>query len=72
MKHGGIIINSRDCHGQTPLHLAMRKGSKTKVDALLSKDADPSALADYGQTPLDIVMERGDGELVDILRGVVG
>ena len=63
--NAGADPNSRDIHGQTPLHAAVIAHSEGKDDfirLLLAKGADPNARDDSGASPLDEAAWRGSVE----------
>ena len=63
----GVSINSKDLKGQTPLHLASKKGYLKAVTTLLDSGADINALDDYGCTSLIIAVMMDHIEVVYIL-----
>ena len=47
------LINRRDHHGRTPLHVAVAFNNKTTVETLLNLGANPHVRDLYGQRPID-------------------
>lgn len=56
-------VNQRNGQGQTPLHLAVKKGKKDIVDVLLQKGADVNAADTEGKTPLHYAVFYGHYEI---------
>jgi ankyrin repeat protein len=54
---GGLDIDSRNVHGDTPLHIAAARGNKLVVETLLRKGANPKIKNKSGATVLDIAHE---------------
>ena len=50
----GADVNARDHNGYTPLHHAASRGDNALIQYLLSKGADPKAVARSGQTTVDM------------------
>ncbi|KAJ4726693.1 Acyl-CoA-binding domain protein [Melia azedarach] len=48
----GVLVNSRDSEGRTPLHWAVDRGHLNITELLVSKNADVNAQDNEGQTPL--------------------
>ena len=50
----GADVNARDHNGYTPLHHAAARGDNDLIRYLVSKGADPKALARTGQSTVDL------------------
>jgi ankyrin repeat protein len=50
----GADVNARDHNGYTPLHHAAARGDNDLIRYLVSKGADPKAVARSGQTTIDL------------------
>jgi ankyrin repeat protein len=50
----GADVNARDHNGYTPLHHAAARGDDELILYLVSKGADPTAVARSGQTTADM------------------
>lgn len=66
-------VDMRDCHGQTPLHLAADSGVEALILALLEGDADVNAMDMSGCTALDHCScrqnRRGVSDLLEVHGG---
>eukprot|EP00730_Choanoeca_flexa_P006605 TRINITY_DN12185_c0_g2_i10.p1 TRINITY_DN12185_c0_g2~~TRINITY_DN12185_c0_g2_i10.p1 ORF type:complete len:753 (+),score=126.58 TRINITY_DN12185_c0_g2_i10:41-2299(+) len=68
--NGGADTKSRDCDGQTALHVAFHQKARSKslrlqiVTALLRRDCDPNAQDVEGRTALHHAVDHGDLECV--------
>ena len=51
-----LILNAQNRHGRTPLHLAVRDGSREKVELLLRHGADVTVKDLCRQTPSEIAV----------------
>lgn len=63
----GSDINISDSAGQTPLHLAAKKGRPIVVELLLDKGAQPNAKNNKGQSPLDLALIDGRTQVAKLL-----
>jgi len=64
----GKVINARNIHGQTPLHLAAEKGNCDVVQLLLESGAEENAVAaDSGCTSLHYAASLGHVDLCELL-----
>ncbi len=54
--------------GDTPLHVAVRKGNPKIVKMLLDKKARPDATNDDDETPYDLAMKLGKKEVIEIFE----
>jgi ankyrin repeat protein len=50
----GADVNARDHNGYSPLHHAAARGDNELIRYLVSKGADPTAIARSGQTTADM------------------
>ncbi len=67
----GLTLNTMDCHGFTPLHLAVAAKNYGMVNALLQYYADVNYRAHNSArnvTPLHLAVFNGDTEMIDMLR----
>ncbi|XP_023319336.1 ankyrin-2-like [Trichogramma pretiosum] len=64
-------VNARDEHGDTPLHLALRRNDKAMAELLLRSGADALLANDEGDTPL-LMMSRNHDECHDLLDILIG
>ena len=72
-KHGSIAedtsIDAQDGSGETPLHIAARKGEKEEAELLIAKGADVNAKDKDGKTPLHEAARLGQREVAELLIG---
>ena len=62
------MINSPDCNGATPLHLAVQTDNSKCVEILLANaSCDPNVVNSEGDTPLHIACQQGSVEIIDLL-----
>lgn len=65
---GGVDVESRDMHGETPLCLAAANGQEDAVRLLLDKGANVNLLGEKsGQTPLFRALKKGHGSVTALL-----
>jgi ankyrin repeat protein len=60
-------INAKNKVGDTPIHIATRKGNKEIVSVLLEQKADINAKNKVGDTPIHIATRKGNKEIVSVL-----
>ena len=56
LERAKLILNAQNRHGRTPLHLAVRDGSREKVELLLRHGADVTVKDHCRQTPSEIAV----------------
>lgn len=66
---GIINANSKDIHGNTPLHYAASKGNIEVVEMILQKGVKVDADGNYGFTPLHVAVGQGHWDIVFKLLG---
>ena len=66
--HGADVNARAYTEGQTPLHIAARKGRLTNAQILLQHGADARAVNNDGETPADLVNGEEDPELSRLLQ----
>jgi len=65
----GAVVNTRNPHGWTPLHVAAAGGDPAVVKLLLQYGADVHAQSHIGTTPLDNATMRGGRKaVIELLR----
>jgi ankyrin repeat protein len=62
-----VTIDSRDCDGDTPLHVMVRRKDRHAVRLLLAAGADVDATGDMGETPLHVAVSVEDAEIIEAL-----
>ncbi|CAB0038485.1 unnamed protein product [Trichogramma brassicae] len=55
-----LYLDPRDIRGNTPLHVALRSGSKRAAKLMLAKGADPLLPNEENLTPLQMAIDLGD------------
>jgi ankyrin repeat protein len=56
MGEAPVSVTSRDCDGDTPLHVMVWRKDEEAVRFLLDAGADPNAVGDIGETPLHVAV----------------
>ncbi|MBC6416137.1 MAG: ankyrin repeat domain-containing protein [Bdellovibrionales bacterium] len=64
----GFDVNQRNAEGETPLHVASRRGDIEFVKLLLGSGADVNARDRYGDTPLHSVSDSRGDESEDVIE----
>jgi ankyrin repeat protein len=62
-----VKINSRDCDGDTPLHVMMWRSDHYGAELLINAGADINAVGDMGETPLHVAISKEDLFLIELL-----
>jgi ankyrin repeat protein len=62
------LVNAKDAHHKTPLHLAAENGHIGIVELLIRHSADLSARDQFNFTALDGALKAGHAELAELLR----
>lgn len=65
-----LLVNMKDAHGNTPLHLAAARqddGAPAVVQKLLLFGADLAATNNTGERPMDVVKVSGRGDVIKLL-----
>lgn len=62
-----VEVNSRDCSGDTPLHVMAVRGNNVGAELLIEAGAEVNAIGDMGETPLHVALSRRNEELVRFL-----
>ena len=63
----GADIHARSSRQETPLHIAVDKGSEPLVRKLLELGADPNVTAQAGVTPLFLAVRKGNRAIIETL-----
>nr|XP_021482700.1 60 kDa lysophospholipase isoform X1 [Meriones unguiculatus] len=64
----GGDLNLKDYSGQTPLHVAARRGHTAAVSVLLQRGADVNARNEDGQSPLLLAVRGRHQDIIGLLR----
>ncbi|MEI6670223.1 MAG: ankyrin repeat domain-containing protein [Acidobacteriota bacterium] len=62
------LANARDKDGQTPLHIAARRGMADTALLLVKMGADPTLRNAEGRTAINIAQDNGSAEVARTLR----
>ncbi len=61
------LVNSKDSHGETPLHLASWNGHMEVARLMINKGADVNARNNLGETPLHLAVRDDDEDMAELL-----
>jgi uncharacterized protein len=53
-----VTIASRDCDGDSPLHVLLWRKDAEGAEQLVAAGADPNAVGDMGETPLHVAVKQ--------------
>lgn len=62
-----VKVNSKDCMGDTPLHVMALRSDRYGVEVLIENGADINAVGDMTETPLHVAIRKGDLFIVEAL-----
>jgi len=62
-----VAIDSRDCDGDTPLHVLIWRRNAGGAKVLIEAGADPNAIGDMGETPLHVAVRNALPTVVEAL-----
>ncbi len=62
-----VTIESKDCEGDTALHVMVWRKDRYAVKRLIEAGADVNAVGDMGETPLHVAVGKGDLEIIEAL-----
>jgi uncharacterized protein len=62
-----VAIDSRDCDGDTPLHVTVWRHDPYGVETLINAGSDVSAIGDMGQTPLHVAVGQASVPVIKAL-----
>jgi ankyrin repeat protein len=68
----GVVLNSRDKRGQTPLALAVENDCEAIVKMLVNTPGVDLNSKDFSQTPLALAVEKGHEAIVKLLVNTPG
>jgi ankyrin repeat protein len=70
---GAVVdVDSRDCNGDTPLHVMCWRDDIEAVRALIAAGADPNAIGDMSETPLHVACRVANAEMIRALLAAGG
>jgi len=64
-----VTVSSRDCDGDTPLHVLVWRSDIEGISQLIAAGADVNAIGDMGETPLHIAVSVECIEIIKLLLG---
>lgn len=67
MGEAPVSINSRDCDGDTPLHVMLWRKNTYGALLLIEAGADLNAIGDMSETPLHVAVSQGNIKVVEAL-----
>lgn len=67
MGEAPVSIDSRDCDGDTPLHVMLWRKNTYGALLLIEAGADLNAVGDMSETPLHVAVSRGNITVVEAL-----
>lgn len=67
MGEAPVSIHSRDCDGDTPLHVMLWRKNTYGALLLIEAGADLDAVGDMSETPLHVAVSQGNIEAVEAL-----
>lgn len=59
-----VALDSRDCDGDTPLHVLIWRGDIEGALLLIEHGADVNSIGEMGETPLHVAIAKKSNELV--------
>ena len=62
-----VSLNSRDCDGDTPLHVMLWRRDYEAVLALIAAGAPVNAVGDMGETPLHVAITKRNTHVISAL-----
>jgi ankyrin repeat protein len=62
-----VFLDSRDCEGDTPLHVLLWRKDFGGAKALIAAGAAPNTVGDMGETPLHVAIRLDNAEIVEAL-----
>lgn len=62
-----VRVNSKDCMGDTPLHMMALRQDRYGVDLLIENGADVNAIGDMGLTPLHYAISKENEYIIESL-----
>ncbi|KAL9076029.1 MAG: hypothetical protein Q9157_003808 [Trypethelium eluteriae] len=67
LTQSGALVDSKDGHGETALHSAVRNGNDLLVKCLVENGADVNCSTHRGWTPLCLAVDNRNEDLVELL-----